>query len=336
MKKTVSLVLAVFLVAGVFSAFAAGSKEGAAAAPAKKITANVASTFPPDSPQDLGLKKFKQLAAERSGGRIEVLIHPSNAMGDEKQTFELLSQGSVEYGALGSGHISTYFPRFFVSEVPYVFASQDDFWKFWNGPGKWLNEKIEKERGVRTDGVILRGARYLTSNRPINSVADVKGLKMRLPPVKSWFKVWEHLAALPSNIAFGETYMALKTGVVEAQENPPETILNYKFYEAQKYMVATEHVYSAAIMLSSSKWWNTLSKDDQALLSKAMGEGVAHANGITKDGDAQFVKKLQELGMTLITVDKNAFKKAVQPVIDQMAKEDWDAEFYEKVKAALK
>ena len=333
MKKLISLSLCMLLIAGVFSAFAGGAKEGGEA---KKVTANIASTFPPDSPQDKGMVKFKQLVGERSGGRIEVLIHLSNAMGDEKQTFELLSQGSVEYGALGSGHISTYFPRFFVSEVPYVFASQDDFWKFWNGPGKWLNEKIEKERGVRTDGVILRGARYLTSNRPINSVADVKGLKMRLPPVKAWFKVWEHLQALPSNIAFGETYMALKTGVVEAQENPPETILNYKFYEAQKYMIATEHVYSAAIMLSSSKWWNTLSKDDQALLTKAMDEGVALSNGITKDGDAQFVKQLQGLGMTLIKVDKVAFKAAVQPVIDQMAKEDWDAEFYEKVKAALK
>lgn len=338
MKKVISVSLCLLMIVSVFSAFAGGAKEqGAApAAPAKKVTANIASTFPPDSPQDKGLNKFKQVAAEKSGGRIEILIHPSNAMGDERQTFELLSQGSVEYGVLGTNDISTYFPKYYISEVPYVFSSQDDFWKFWNGPGKELSALIEKERGVRTDGVILRGARYLTSNRPINSVADVKGLKMRLPPVKAWFKVWEHLGALPSNIAFGEVYMALKTGVVEAQENPPETILNYKFYEAQKYMVATEHIYSAARVMSSAKWWATLSKDDQALLTSAMGEGVALANGITKDGDAQFVKKLQELGMTLIKVDKDAFKKAVQPVIDQMAKEEWDPAFYEKVKAALK
>jgi len=97
----------------------------------------------------------------------------------------------------------------------------------------------------------------------------------------------------------------------------------------------TEHIYSAARILSSAKWWNTLSKDDQALLTKAMEEGVAFANGITKDGDAVFVKKLQELGMELVKVDKNEFKKAVQPVIDQMAKEEWDPAFYAKVKAAL-
>ncbi|MEW6264104.1 MAG: TRAP transporter substrate-binding protein [Thermodesulfobacteriota bacterium] len=309
---------------------------GPAIASAQKITANIASTFPPDSPQDKGLNKFKQLVAERSGGRIEVLIHASSAMGDERQTFEMLSAGSAEYGAVGTNDISTFFPKYFIPEVPYVFSGQDDFWKFWNGPGKELSAVIEKQRGVRTDGVIFRGARYLTASRPINSAADVKGLKMRLPSVKSWFKVWESLGALPSTIAFGEVYMALKTGVVEAQENPPETILNYKFYEAQKYLIATEHVYSAARIMSSAKWWNSLKKEDQAILAQALEEGIAFANGITKDGDAQFVKKLQELGMTLIKVDKSAFKKVAQPIIDQMTKDEWDPAFYEKVKAALK
>jgi TRAP-type transport system periplasmic protein len=303
---------------------------------AQKITANVASTFPPDSPQDKALNKFKQLVAERSGGRIEILIHASNAMGDERSTFEMLSAGSVEYGAVGTNDISTFFPKYFICEVPYVFTSQDDFWKFWNGPGKELSAIIEKQRAVRTDGVIFRGARYLTANRPVNSVADVKGLKMRLPSVKSWFKVWESFGALPSTIAFGEVYMALKTGVVDGQENPPETILNYKFYEAQKYLIATEHVYSAARILSSAKWWNSLKKEDQELLSKAMAEAVAFGNAITKDGDVQFVKKLQENGMTLITVDKAAFKQKAQPIIDQMAKDELDPAFYEKTMAALK
>ncbi|MBP7495871.1 MAG: TRAP transporter substrate-binding protein [Spirochaetales bacterium] len=334
--KKFGLILVCFLIVAGF-ALAGGAKEsGAPAAAAKKITANIASTFPPDSPQDMGMNKFKELVAQRSNGRIEILIHPSNAMGDERQTFELLSQGAVEYGALGTNDISTYFPKYYISEVPYVFASQDDFWKFWNGPGKDLSAIIEKERGVRTDGIIFRGARYLTANRPVKTVADVKGLKLRLPPVKAWFTVWESLGAIPTQVAFGEVYMALKTGVIEAQENPPETILNYKFYEAQKYMMNTEHIYSAARMVSSAKWWNTLSKEDQALLTKAMDEGVAYANSITKDGDAVFVKKLQELGMQLVTVDKNAFKTAVQPVIDKMAKEEWDPAFYEKVKAALK
>jgi tripartite ATP-independent transporter DctP family solute receptor len=319
-------------------AFAAGAAMGVAPAFAqgKKLTINVASVYPPDSPTDVALAKLKELAAQRSNGRIDVVITKSGTMGDERQTFELLSQGSVEFGAVGTGDIAAFFPRYFMSEVPYLFSSQADFWKFWAGPGRELSAMIEKERGVRTDGIMYRGARYLTANQPIRTVADVKGLKMRLPPIKAWYKVWESLGALPSTIAFAETYMALKTGVVAAQENPPETILAFKFFEAQKFLIQTEHVHGASRLLSSGKWWATLSKDDQALLTKAIEESIAVANAITRDGDAPIVKKLQELGMTLIPVDKDAFREAVRPALEAMAKSDFDPAFYEKVRASLR
>jgi tripartite ATP-independent transporter DctP family solute receptor len=331
MKILAAMVLSMaLLIAGTSPSLAADPKSG------KKVVANIASVYPPNSPLDLGLNKLKETLAEQTGGRVEIQIHRGGAMGDEKQTFEMLSQGSVEFGAVGSGDISAFFPKYFISEVPYMFSSQEDFWKFWNGPGKELSALIEKQRGVRTDGIIYRGARYLTSNTPVNTVADVKGLKMRLPPIKAWFRVWESLGAVPSTIAFSEVYMALKTGVVAAQENPPETILAYKMYEAQKYLIATEHVYGAARILSSASWWSTLSKDDQALFTRSLQEATALANDITRNGDAEMVKKLQEAGMTLVTVDKNAFKEAVKPVVDSMAKADWDPSFYRKVQEALK
>ena len=335
MKKFASVltsaVVGVTLLALTAPVFAQSSAGGASA---KKMVVNVASTFPPDSPQDKGLQKFKALVAERSNGRLEVLIHAANAMGDERQTFELLSTGSVEYGVVGSNDISTFFPKYGVAEVPYMFTNVDQFWKYWNGEaGKQLGDMIEKEKGVRTVGVILRGARYLTANRPINTVADVKGLKIRLPPVKAWTKAWESIGALPVTIAFGEVYMALKTGAVEAQENPPETILNYKFYETQKYLIATKHIYSAARVQASMKWFNTLSKPDQDLLTKAMVEGVAFANELTKDGDANYVKQLVEKGMTLIEVDTAAFQKAVAPAVEAFAKTEWDPAYFAKVRA---
>jgi TRAP-type transport system periplasmic protein len=326
--------LCVFVLLSPVIVFAGGSSEtkSTAAVQAKKMTINVASTFAPNSPQDLGLAKFKELVGQRSNGRLEVLIQAASAMGDERQTFELMSTGSVEYGAVGSNDISTFFPKYAVAEVPYMFTSVDQFWKYWNGPGKDLDNMIEKDKGVRTVGVVLRGARYMTANKPIKTVADVKGLKLRLPPVKAWTKVWESLGALPVTVAFSETYMALKTGTVEAQENPPESILTYKFFEAQKYLIATKHIYSAARFQMSMKWFNTLSKDDQDLLTKAMDEATAYANTLTKDGDAQYVKQLVDKGMTLIEVDTAEFQKAVAPAVDEFAKAEWDANYYNQVK----
>ncbi|MFH2115178.1 MAG: TRAP transporter substrate-binding protein [Spirochaetota bacterium] len=338
MKRTHSLfktaLVIIALLASSASLFAEGSKEQSpATSPAKKMIVNVASTFPPDSPQDKGLQKFKELVAQKSDGRIDVLIHAASAMGDERQTFEMLSTGSVEFGAVGTNDIATFFPKYAVAEVPYIFTNVDQFWKYWAGPGKELSDMIESEKGVRTMGVVLRGARYMTSSRPINSVADVKGLKIRLPPVKAWVKAWESIGALPVTVAFGEVYMALKTGAVEAQENPPETILNYKFYEAQKYLIATKHVYSAARIQTSLKWFNTLSAEDKALFTKAMEESIAFANDLTKNGDDEYVKELVAKGMVLIEVDLGEFQKAVAPAVQEFAAAEWDTAYFNKVRS---
>jgi len=297
---------------------------------------NIASTYPPNSPIDQGLVMFKELVEEQSDGRYEVLIHPSEAMGDERQTFEMLAQGSVEYGALGAGDISYYYPKYYVFEVPFVLSSPDEFWKFWHGPGKELGAMIEKERGVRTDGIILRGAEYLTTNKPVNSVEDVEGLKLRMYPVNSVINAWESIGANVTQIAFSEVYMALKTGVVDAQTNPPETILNYKFYEAQDYLVATKHIYSSGRILSSSLWWDALSKEDQDLFTKAMNESVEYMNSLTEGADEEYIKELEELGMTLIEVDIDAFKDAMKPAVDKWAMDNWDSDFYAKVQEVLK
>jgi tripartite ATP-independent transporter DctP family solute receptor len=296
-------------------------------------TINVASVYPPGSPAHQGIEKFKAVVEEKSGGKFEVLIHPSSAMGSERDTFESLSNGSIECGAIGTNDVSTFFPKYAVFEVPYVLRDEDHFWKFWDGPGKELHEIILKEKGVMTVGTVIRGARYLTANRPIESLADVKGLKMRLPEVKSWFKVWEELGALPTAVDFSEVYMALKTGVVEAQENPPETIFSYKFYEAQKYLIATKHVFSSARYQVSKAWLDTLDAADQEMVLSAWKEATEYANSIAKTGDAEFVKQLQEKGMTLIEPDLTEFQKAVQPVLEEMSKEMWNTEFFEKVVA---
>ncbi len=297
---------------------------------------NIASHFPPNSPVDEGLVMFKKLVEEGSKNRYEVLIHPGEAMGDERQIFEMLSQGSVEYGAIGAGDIAYYYPEYYVFEVPYVLSSPEDFWKFWEGPGKELSDMVEKERGVRTDGIILRGAEYLTSNKPIRTVEDVKGLKLRMYPVQSVIKAWESIGANVTQISFSEVYMALKTGVVDAQTNPPETILNYKFYEAQDYLIETNHIYSSGKIQSSSLWWDTLSKEDQELFADAMNQSIDYMNSLTKNADKEFVEELVDLGMTLIEVDIDEFKNAIKPTVDEWAKDNWNTEFYAKVQEALK
>lgn len=298
------------------------------------VKINIGSTYGPDAPVHFGLEKFKELAEARSKGNIQVLIHVGGAMGGERDVFEGMSTGGLEAGAMGSGDVSIFFPKHMVFEIPYVMRDADHFWKFWNGPvGKEINDLVLQGRGVMTAGIVFRGARYLTANRPIRTPDQVKGLKLRLPEVKPWVKIWESLGALPVVVAFPEVYMALKTGVAEAQENPPESIWSYKFYEAQKYLIATRHVFSAAKYQMSKKWFDTLKPVDQQLILAAWKDATDYANGLAVAADKKFIVDLQGKGMTLIEPDLAAFQKAVQPALAELNKTLWVPGLLEKVLA---
>jgi tripartite ATP-independent transporter DctP family solute receptor len=295
---------------------------------------NIGSTYGPDAPVHFGQVKFKELVEQRSKGDMVVQIHVGGAMGGERDVFEAMSSGGLEMGAMGSGDVSIFFPQWMVYEVPYALRDADHFWKFWNGPvGKEVNDMVLKERGVMTAGVVYRGARFLTANRPIKTPSEVKGLKIRLPENKPWIKVWESLGALPVVVAFPEVYMALKTGVAEAQENPLESIWSYKFYEAQKYLIGTRHVYAAAKYQISKKWFDTLNPDQQKLILGAWKDATDFANEQAVAFDKKLVGDLQAKGMTLIEPDMPAFQKAVQPAMQELNKTLWLPGLYEKVQA---
>lgn len=303
-------------------------------AAAAKMKINIGSTYGPDAPVHFGMVKFKELVESRSKGEMEVLVHVGGAMGGERDVFEAMSSGGLEMGGMGSGDVAIFFPKWMVYEVPYALRDADHFWKFWNGPvGKEVNDMVLKERGVMTAGIVYRGARFLTANRPIRTPAEVKGLKIRLPENKPWIKIWESLGALPVVVAFPEVYMALKTGVAEAQENPLESIWSYKFYEAQKYLIGTRHVFSAAKYEMSKKWFDTLKPDQQQLILTAWKDATEYANKLAVDFDKKLLTDLQGKGMTLIEPDMAAFQKAVQPAMAELNKTLWIPGFYEKVQA---
>jgi tripartite ATP-independent transporter DctP family solute receptor len=319
-----------FLLFAALLALALAVQPGEAA----KIKINIGSTYGPDAPVHFGQVKFKELVEQRSKGEMEVLIHVGGAMGGERDVFEGMSTGGLEMGAMGSGDTSIFFPKYQVFEVPYVMRDADHFWKFWNGPvGKEINDLSLNQRGVMTAGVVYRGARYLTANREIRTPEQVKGLRIRLPENKPWVEIWKSLGALPVVVAFPEVYMALKTGVAEAQENPMESIWSYKFYEAQKYLIATNHVFSACKYQISKKWFDTLKADQQKLILDAWKEATDYANKQAVDWDKKLLTDLQGKGMTLVQPDVAAFQKAVQPALQELNKTLWAPGMLDKVLA---
>ncbi|MBP7494341.1 MAG: TRAP transporter substrate-binding protein [Spirochaetales bacterium] len=330
MKRKGLLLLAV----AIFSSFAfgGGKSEGSASSAKKTYNINVASVYAAEGNIHEGMVKFKQLVENKTQGRMKVTIHVAGAMGGEREVVEGISNGTIEMGAHGGMDIMLYTPEYSVFEEMFVIRDLDHLEKFWNTIGKEISEDIAKRKGILTVGTVPRGSRYVTANKPLKTPNDLKGLKFRLPDYPIRIKYFESLGALPTIIAFPELHLALKTGVVDGQENPPETIYNYKYYEAQKYLIATRHLYSSNRYAVSKKWLDRLDPEDQKMILDSWEEATKYARELVKDPDAFYIDKLvNEKGMVLIEPDREAFVKAIEPILQQYDKQ-WAPGLRERIR----
>lgn len=310
MKKIVALLMVTMLV---FTfAFAQGEKESSGL---KSYTVNVASAFAPEGPIHDVIVEFKKQVEAETNGRVKVVIHASGSLGGEREIVEGLSAGTIEMGAQGIMDLTLYAPEYTVFEEPFVIRDLDHLNKFWATIGVDLNNKAAEKTGVMTAGYAIRGARMITANTPIRESSDFRGLKFRLPSLPVRIKVFEAMGAIPTIVDFPEVYMALRTGTIDAQENPPETIYSYKYYEAQKYLILSRHVWSTARYQISQKWFDKLHADDQALFLKAWADASAKIRAEVPDPDAVYIEELEKAGMIVIEPNMDEFRTLAEPVM---------------------
>lgn len=317
MKKRALLILLVSMIC-LASVFAGGSSEGG-----RKYTINVASTFAPEGPVHEVMVKFKDKVETTSDGRITVVIHPSGALGTVREICEGLKAGTIEMGAMAFEDWTYYAPEYTIVEAPYLFRDKDHFIKFMTEYGPQIFEETREKTGIITHSWFYRGARMITANIPIIHPQDLAGLKFRLPSMPERIAVFEALGASPTIVDFSELYMALKTGTVDAEENPPETIYAYKYYEAQKYLVLSNHIHTVARYITSELWFNTLTEEDQQLIATAWEEAAAEVTAEYPDPDATYIELLAENGMEVIEPENAEFLAIAEPVVAEYAAANW-------------
>lgn len=202
----------------------------------------LAHQFAPDSLPGQSATHFAELVTEKTKGATKIMVLPGGALGDEKSNLQQLSNGSIDMALTGTLVISFMAQPYNLVSMDYMFDNSDHILAVFNGEiGKEINSYIEDNHGIHNLGWQYVGTRMVTSNKPLKSVADFKGLKIRLPGVQMSREVWKRLGADVVGIAFTELYLALQTGTVVAQENPPNFIRAQKFYEVQKYLIDTYH-----------------------------------------------------------------------------------------------
>lgn len=263
---------------------------------------------------------FAADVTEATEGRVDISVFPSGQLGNEKDVIEGMQFGSVQAGVIGSGSFQNIEPKLGIIEMPYAWTSRDQAFTALDADLGDALEDLLAAKGLVVLSWWETGFRNITNNtRPIVAPADLQGLKIRVTPDKVRLAAFEGLGAEPAPLAFGELYSALQQGLFDAQENPLSIIDAASFFEVQKYVSKSEHIFGAASLTVSAATWNKISEGDQAIVAELAQEWAEKQRVMAADAETELVAVLESNGMEFNEVDKAAFVEAVAPVWELQA-----------------
>ncbi len=277
----------------------------------------LAHVLDPGHPVHRGMLYMAEKLSEKSGGRMRVDIYPSGQLGQERDLIELLQIGSLAMTKVSTAALEAFVPEMKIFGLPYVFRDDEHRWKVLNG-------EIGKRLLLAGEKFFLRGMCYYdagsrsfyTNDVPINSPADLKGLKIRVMNSPTSFAMVQALGGSATPIPWGELYTALQQGVVDGAENNPPSFYLSRHYEVCKYYSLDEHTAVPDIVLMSTVVWQSLSPQEQQWLQEAIDESVEHQKKLWHESTEQALREVQQAGVKVIYPNKQPFQQAVQELHD--------------------
>ena len=285
----------------------------------KEHTIKFAHQNPKGHPIVMGMEKFAEIVAARSGGKIKVNLFPGGVLGGDGPNVSGLQGGTIEMVVLNSGILASQVKEFAVYDFPFLFANAKEADAVVDGPfGKKLHDKLQ-EKGIVGLAYWELGFRNMTnSKRAINKVEDLAGLKIRVIPNPinlDWVKA---LDANPTPLAFPELYAALEQRAVDGQENPVSVILANKFAEVQKYLALTNHQYNPQSVIVSKKLWDGMSATERQILQSAATEAGTYQRKVSRELAATQLDALKTAGMQVTELppeEQAKLQEKIKPVI---------------------
>lgn len=268
-RQAMGMMLALLMVLGSASVIAAGRQEAAV----REI--KIANFYAPAHPVNVALRDvFAPMVAEGTDGRFEVQIFDSSSLGAERELTEGVQLGTIEMGVAG-GLLSATYPRIGALELPFLFSDFDHVWRVFDGEiGDQVAEDFA-DAGLKVLSWLGNGFRaFSNSVRPINTVADARGIKMRMPENDVYIDTGRALGFEVVAMGFGEVYNAMATRVIDGQDNPLATVYASRFFEVQDYIAISNHIFSHASIVMNLDLWNSLSAADQQVFQRAATEAA--------------------------------------------------------------
>jgi tripartite ATP-independent transporter DctP family solute receptor len=278
-----------------------------------------------EHPHGLGAKRFAELVSEKSGGKMTVKLFPGGTLGGDLQSVSALQGGTLEMTMVSTGLLAGQVKEFAVFDLPFMFEDPREVYAVLDGPmGESLLSKLP-EKGLVGLGYWDYGYRHLTNNRrPVTKLEDIQGLKVRVIQIPIFIDLFNTLGANAVPMAFPELYTGLEAGAVDGQENPLSTIVSAKFYEVQKHVALTRHVYNSLAVIFSKKTWDKLSEEERTILQEASAEAKQYEREVSQRQDAEALEFLKKEGVEVTEIAPAEFERmraAVQPVTEKYTQE---------------
>lgn len=319
------------------AALALAVSFGGAPALAETIELHGASQFGDEHAFTKTLVKFQELVDECYDGDVEFVLHKNSTLGLEKDYFNFMSQGvSVDYAIVAPSHMSTYSKKAPLMDMPFLFRDIDHWNKVLDGGGlDPIAADVSERADVELIGYAGGGTRNLIVNKPVETMADLEGLPMRVMGAPIQTRIFEAIQAAPSVIAYDEVYNAIQTGVIDAAENEAAGIEQMKFYEVGPHISKTEHAITVRPLAFSGKTMRGLPEDLQACIREAGVEAGRYGRDIESSQDSEKLAAMEEKGWltTHEFQDRAKLLELAEPVKRAYAEELGAADVLEQINA---
>ncbi len=291
-----------------------------------------ASAFEPGHILVQSAEHFKDLVETRSNGEIEVQLFVGGVMGSEEECTEAVSIGAVEMQVGGGLPIKTYAPEYYFVDSPFVMRDWDHFMAVWNGEmGQEIRDIVLEKGNTMYLGVVYRGLRHFTSNKPIFTVEDVQGLKLRLPNLPTWVESWKEVGALPVPIALTELFSALQMGVADASEGDLVQVQSFHLEEVQEYVSLTSHQVQTGGLTFNKGFFDQLSEEHQQIILEAGKEASEWGTQQILEGETRILVDLQQKGMKVAVPDSMEFFEKAKPAVERLFETEWPVTTWKEV-----
>lgn len=253
---------------------------------------------------------------------VKITGYPNGVLGGSSDLVEGVQERLVEIITEGPAQFGAWIPKAAQVEAPFLWKSVEHMHNATNGAYRDTLNELFESINVRILGTFYYGTRQLTANKPITTLADLKGMKIRVPQSDLYVKMIEAWGASATPMNINELYLALQTGTVDAQENPLTTYASYKFYEVVKNVILTNHIICPNMIFINGDVWNEMSEHDQQVVQTAVDNAIAWQDEQIITAEKTLADELKQYGVEVYTPD-DTIREATVPFIKPFI-EDWD------------